>query len=130
MRLAGWEEDVWVLLLCYSWLAVTSSPGGKGQLEKWMAELDAEYQPGLLLAPAGEKTTVEGEASSEAGDMITIVQKAAARLPGSVWEDKRWSERLIAGFGGRVLKNESFMMMVQDGRGREEAKLVVYLHSK
>jgi hypothetical protein len=29
-----------------------------------------------------------------------------------------------------VLKNESFMMMVQDGRGREEARLVVYLHSK
>lgn len=134
LRLAGWEEDAWVLLLCYSWLAVTShenSPGdGSGQLDKWMAELDAEYQPGLLLAPADEKTAVEGEASSEAGDMMTIVKRAAAKLPGSVWEDQRWSERLIAGFGGRVLKNESFMMMVQDGRGREEARLVVYLHSK
>jgi hypothetical protein len=131
LRLAGWEEDAWVLLLCYSWLAVASDNfSGEGRLEKWMAELDAEYQPGLLLAPADEKTAVEGEASSEAGDMMTIVQRAAAKLPGSVWEDQRWSERLIAGFGGRVLKNESFMMMVQDGRGREEARLVVYLHSK
>jgi hypothetical protein len=140
LRLAGWEEDAWVLLLCYSWLAVTSNQtplnnnnNNHSQLGKWMAEMDAEYQPGLLLAPSGDaKTAVEGEASSEAGDMMTIVQRAAAKLPGSVWEDQRWSERLIAGFGGRVLKNESFMMMVQDvrGRGREEARLVVYLHSK
>jgi hypothetical protein len=132
LRLAGWEEDAWVLLLCYSWLAVTSkSSNGGGQLEKWMAELDAEYQPGLLLAPSDAATqAVEGEASSEAGDMMTIVQRAAAKLPGSVWEDQRWSERLIAGFGGRVLKNESFMMMVQDVSGREEARLVTYLHSK
>jgi hypothetical protein len=129
LRLAGWEEDAWVLLLCYSWLAVTSSPGGDGQLGKWMVELEAEYQPGLLLEPSGAQA-VEGEASSEAGDMMTIVQRAAAKLPGSVWEDQRWSERLIAGFGGRVLKNESFMMMVQDGSGREEARLVTYLHSK
>lgn len=129
LRLAGWEEDAWVLLLCYSWLAVTSSPG-EGQLDKWMAELDAEYQPGLLLAPAATAEAVEGEASSEAGDMMTIVKRAAAKLPGSVWEDQGWSERLIAGFGGRVLKNESFMMMVQDGSGREEARLVTYLHSK
>jgi hypothetical protein len=129
LRLAGWEEDAWVLLLCYSWLAVTSSPG-EGQLGKWMAELDAEYQPGLLLAPAATAEAVEGEASSEAGDMMTIVKRATAKLPGSVWEDQRWSERLIAGFGGKVLKNESFMMMVQDGSGREEARLVTYLHSK
>jgi hypothetical protein len=47
-----------------------------------------------------------------------------------LWEDARWSEKLIAGFGGRVLKNESFMMMVQDSTGREEARLVMYLHSK
>jgi hypothetical protein len=133
LRLAGWEEDAWVLLLCYSWLAVTSdnSPGD-GQLAKWMAELDAEYKPSSLLGSADSAQAVEGEASSEAGDMMTIVQRAAAKLPGSVWEDSRWSERLIAGFGGRVLKNESFMMMVQDvrERGREEARLVVYLHSK
>jgi hypothetical protein len=129
LRLAGWEEDAWVLLLCYSWLLVTSQPE-EGQLNKWMTELEAEYQPSLLLAQAAEGLRVEGEASSEAGDMMTIVKRAAARLPGSVWEDARWSERLIAGFGGRALKNESFMMMVQDGRGREEARLVMYLHSK
>jgi hypothetical protein len=127
LRLAGWEEDAWVLLLCYSWLLVTSQPD-ESRLSKWMAELDAEYQPSLLLEPTTEK--VEGEASNEAGDMMTIVKRAAAKLPGSVWEDARWSEKLIAGFGGRVLKNESFMMMVQDGRGREEARLVMYLHSK
>jgi hypothetical protein len=127
LRLAGWEEDAWVLLLCYSWLLVTSQPEDS-QLSKWMAELDAEYQPSLLLEPTGER--VEGEASNEAGDMITIVKRAAAKLPGSVWEDARWSEKLIAGFGGRVLKNESFMMMVQDSRCREEARLVMYLHSK
>ena len=127
LRLAGWEEDAWVLLLCYSWLAVTSTPG-ESQLDKWMAELDAEYEPSLLLKPATE--AVEGEASNEAGDMMSIVKRAAAKLPGSLWEDQRWSERLIAGFGGRVLKNESFMMMVQDERGREEARLVTYLHSR
>jgi hypothetical protein len=126
LRLAGWEEDAWVLLLCYSWLLVTSQ-SEEGQLNKWMAELDAEYQPSLLLA---QSERVEGEASNEAGDMMTIVKRAAARLPGSLWEDERWSEKLIAGFGGRVLKNESFMMMVQDGTGREEARLVMYLHSK
>jgi hypothetical protein len=126
LRLAGWEEDAWVLLLCYSWLLVTSQ-SEEGQLSKWMAELDAEYQPSLLLA---QSERVEGEASNEAGDMMTIVKRAAAKLPGSLWEDERWSEKLIAGFGGRVLKNESFMMMVQDGTGREEARLVMYLHSK
>lgn len=129
LRLAGWEEDAWVLLLCYSWLLATSHPG-EGQLNKWMAELDAEYQPGLLLAPAAETVRVEGEASNEAGDMMTIVKRAAAKLPGSLWEDERWSEKLIAGFGGRVLKNEAFMMMVQDATGREEARLVMYSHSK
>jgi hypothetical protein len=127
LRLAGWEEDAWVLLLCYSWLLVTSQPEDS-QLSKWMVELDAEYQPSLLLEPTAEK--VEGEASNEAGDMMTIVKRAAPRLPGSLWEDSRWSEKLIAGFGGRVLKNESFMMMVQDSTGREEARLVMYLHSK
>lgn len=127
LRLAGWEEDAWGLLLCYSWLSVTSQPG-ESQLHKWLTELAAEYQPESLLAPAAQ--VVEGEASNEAGDMMTIVKRAAAKLPGSVWEDERWSEKLIAGFGGRVLKNESFMMMVQDDRGREEARLVLYLHSK
>lgn len=127
LRLAGWEEDAWVLLLCYSWLLVTSQPE-QSQLSKWMAELDAEYKPSSLLAAAAE--TVQGEASNEAGDMMTIVKRAAAKLPGSLWEDPRWSEKLIAGFGGRVLKNESFMMMVQDATGREEARLVMYLHSK
>lgn len=127
LRLAGWEEDAWVLLLCYAWLLVTSQPGDS-QLCKWIVELEAEYQPGSLLTPAAQ--TVEGEASNEAGDMMTIVKRAAASLPGSIWEDARWSEKLIAGFGGRVLKNESFMMMVSDEIGREEARLVVYLHSK
>lgn len=127
LRLAGWEEDAWVLLLCYSWLLTTSEPGDS-QLYKWIAELDAEYQPASLLTPTAQ--TVEGEASNEAGDMMTIVKRAAARLPGSIWEDGRWSEKLIAGFGGRALKNESFMMMVSDETGREEARLVVYLHSK
>lgn len=131
LRLAGWEEDAWVLLLCYSWLSTTSAPSesqSQSQLHKWMAELAAEYQPESLLPPAAQ--VVEGEASHEAGDMMTIVKRAAAKLPGSVWEDERWSEKLIAGFGGRVLKNESFMMMVAGERGREEARLVVYLHSK
>lgn len=126
LRLAGWEEDAWVLLLCYTWLAVTKSPGD-GRLEKWIEGLEAEYEPGQLLKPAS--SVAQGEASAEAGDMMEVVRRAAERLPGSVWGDQRWSEKLIAGFGGRALKNEGFMMMVADERGREEARLVMYLHS-
>ena len=68
--------------------------------------------------------------SHEAGDLMSLVRTAAERLPGLIWADKRWSERFIAGFGGRVLKNESFMMMVPSEEGGEEPRLAVYLHGR
>lgn len=126
LRLAGWEEDVWVLLLCYMRLW-SSDHSGVVPLSRYMSALDAEYHgPGL---EASEPARVEGEASEEASDLMRIARRAAADAPESVWSDGRWSERSIAGFGGRVLKNESFMMMVAGEDGVEEPRLVVYLHA-
>lgn len=127
LRLAGWEEDAWVLLLCYAWLWTSSNPTEE-MIKAHIDELEAEYHAESLVAESS--VSVQGEASGEADDLMTIVKTAAERLPESTWADKRWSERLIAGFGGRVLKNESFMMMVPSEEGGEEPRLVVSLHGK
>lgn len=127
LRLAGWEEDAWVLLLCYAWLWTSSNPSEE-MVKAHIDELEAEYHAESLAT--GSSDSVEGGESDEAGDLMNIVKTAAERLPGSLWADERWSERFIAGFGGRVLKNESFMMMVPSEDGGEEPRLVVYLHGK
>jgi len=127
VRLAGWEEDTWVLLLCYAWLWASSKPAEE-TIKAHTTELEAEYHvESLVVETSG---SVEGEASHEAGDLMSLVRTAAERLPGSIWADKRWSERFIGGFDGRVLKNESFMMMVLSEEGGEEPRLAVYLHGR
>ena len=127
LRLAGWEEDAWVLLLCYAWLWTSSNPSEE-IVKAHLDELEAEYHGESLVM--GVSDSVEGEASDEAGDLMSVVKTAAERLPQSIWADDRWSERFIAGFGGRALRNESFMMMVTSAEGGEEPRLVVYLHGK
>ncbi|OQO03935.1 hypothetical protein B0A48_10577 [Cryoendolithus antarcticus] len=126
LRHAGWEEDVWVLFLSYMWL---SSSGNPATSLAWMEALAAEYSPATTIEDASpQANNAEDQDSS---DLMSVVRQAVGSRGGdgnNVWEDERWSEGFIAGFGGKVLQHHGFAMMVTNEDGEEEQRLVVYLH--
>lgn len=117
LRLAGWEEDVWVLLLCY--LAVQQQADG----QSWFTERLPEYID--ISEPSSSATGVE-----QASALMEIVHTAAAACPGSTWMHEMWSPRYIDGVGGFLMRHESFTVVCPDGDGGEEARLCLYFHSR
>jgi len=119
LRLAGWEDDIWVLLLCYALL-------GPGKGIAWLRDAMPEYFTRINLE-GSEGIAVSAEEVSQAGSLTDIVSAAALALPGSRWGDSRWSPKFLAAVGGRTLQHESFTVMCP-GLSGEEARLCVYLH--
>ena len=113
LRLAGWEEDLWVLLLCY----LVLKPA-KHQLQGMLPEY-------VHMA----NTALDPTETEQASSLMDIVHNAAQAYPDSLWSDARWSTKLIAAVGGRMLRYESFTVMCPDTEGGEEARLCMYLHS-
>ena len=127
LRMAGWEEDVFVLALCAAVL----------EGEEWIRDALPEYVV-LDQALGGQRGEDSEILETEAGDellehaygLLGIVHTAADALPESVvWTDARWSSGLIA-LVGKMLLYDSMTMMVPDaGSGKEEARMAVYMHS-
>ncbi|KAF2478948.1 hypothetical protein BDY17DRAFT_257805 [Neohortaea acidophila] len=109
LRLAEWEEDVWVLALCYSHL-------GSHRVDNSRSE------------PIDDST---GHEPGQAGDLMDIVDTAASVCPDSIWANERWSASYIASIGGRILQHDSFMIMCPKPGHEEVAEptLCVYLDS-
>lgn len=111
LRLAGWEEDVWVLLLCY--LALLPS---------------MPYTLRSALPDLSSSTlTLEAEEVAQANELLDIVHTSAEACPNSTWADERWSAEFIARVGGRAMRWESFVVGCDDGDGGEDARLCLYL---
>lgn len=121
LRLAGWEEDVWVLLLCY----LVLQPEEHGM---WLRDMIPEYI-NIYEPPDGSSAILGAHGTAQADSLEEIVFMAASECPGSRWEDGRWSPEFIAGVGGRILQHESFVVMCPNDEGDEEARLCLYLHS-
>ena len=119
LRLAGWEDDIWVLLLCYALL-----DPGKGIA--WLRDATPEYFTRVTLEGV-EGIAVSAEEVAQAGSLMNIVAAAASAWPGSCWSDVRWSPQFLAGVGGRILQHESFTVMCPGPAG-DRARLCVYLH--
>lgn len=122
LRLAGWEDDVFVLLLCYLLLQPEKYGG-------WVQDAIPEYID-IFQCQGGSPATIDIEEVAQANDLLAIVSAAADACPGSLWEDARWNAEYITDVGGRFFQHESFMVMHPTIEGDEEARLCVYFHAK
>lgn len=114
---AGWEDDACVLLLCF----VFSTCGINDHEYPeylWRPDVDVDY----------ENDRFDDDELEQGRSSMELVKAAAQECPGSFWTDKRWSERFVAGVGGRVMRYESFTMMVPTSDEGGDARLVVYIH--
>lgn len=134
LRGAGWEEDLWVLLLSYLLLEPEGLPG-------WLRGAFGEY---IDIDAVGRDVRVDddgGEADLQdaAEGVLDVVRAAAGACPGSRWESTRWTLQFVARSGGAVVRHESFLAMVPatltgygdaatDPNVEEEAGLFVYFH--
>ncbi|CAK1364801.1 unnamed protein product [Cercospora beticola] len=111
LREAGWEEDIFVLLICYCQLTFGFV------LPEFCVDRIAEVEDALYA--------VELE---QAQDLLDLVRAAAAASPNSIWAHQNWSAKFIAKVGGRMLVHESFPMMVPVSESQELPRPVIYLH--
>ncbi|KAK5130702.1 hypothetical protein LTR08_001732 [Meristemomyces frigidus] len=135
LRAAGWEEDTVVLLLCWIWLGNTAAQTiGDGGARNWVRQMVPGYIADAVTLSTDQDDTDAMEAADEqtehAASLLELVRQAGEAQPGSLWEDDRWSEHLVAAFG-LMLQFESLTMMVprMGGERGEEARLVVYVHA-
>lgn len=109
LRAAGWEEDLWVLLLSYILLRPTVLP-------VWLRGALGEY-----IALESNNTTASSDVSGvgdgeelhdAAAGVLDVVRTAAQALPGSRWASEKWTSESVARTGGAVMRHESFLVMV------------------
>ncbi|KAF2163275.1 hypothetical protein M409DRAFT_68568 [Zasmidium cellare ATCC 36951] len=119
LRDAGWEDDMFVLLLCFVYSC---------------CEFDADSYPEYLLHPSEGRSYEELEYTQDeleqAASAMEIVSTAREACPGSFWADRRWSAKFVAGLGGRVFRYECFTMMLPTSSEGGDARLVIYLYPK
>ncbi|KAF2720174.1 SET domain-containing protein [Polychaeton citri CBS 116435] len=131
MIAAGWEEDLWVLLLCA--MLIVHEKDKESLTGSVVRSFASEYGVPRFSPTSDENgapTILGVDHEEERNDLMQVVEKARERRANkkSFWHDGRWSERFIAQWGGRILRCESTMMMVKvEEDADEEARLVVYL---
>ena len=110
LRLAGWEQDIWVLLLCSLGL---SNSGFSDRLPAY-----------LKVRKEADRSTSDGDHPSQ--DLMEIVSKAAEVCPGSIWDNEAWTPERVCEYA-KILQYDSFLVMCpsSDGHG-EEPRLCVY----
>lgn len=127
LREAGWEEDLWVLLVSFLCL----SP-----LPQWLEEAFGEY---IGFRQMSDQATSEEEDLAEAAtDVMDVVRAGAMAFPDSSWASEKWTPGFVARTGGAVVRHDSFLVTVpsnmtgydhdDDTGEREEQGLVVYFH--
>ena len=112
LRLAGWEDDIWVLLIC--WLSLLS------ETDKAMTSV---VMPEYLDPRSEDGDAVTSDELTQAESLMEIVHTADSALrseseDGSLWKSERWSPSFIASIGGRMAKNESFILANDDGKAK------------
>ena len=120
---AGWEEDLWVLLLCCTLLSPALKQPEKLWLRKALSDyLDLLTNKTVLTGPA------DGAEGENAQDLLGFVGTAAEVCErGSVWADERWIVELIAAVGRLALGRDGFQVMVDDGEGGRVLRTCVCL---
>jgi hypothetical protein len=122
LRSAGWEEDVWVLIL--TWLIMDLST-----LPSWLQQALGE---GVAAQISGETKAMHPDtdmAYQQAAELIPLIQTAAAVCPDSRWQDLvAWGPSYIAATGGAVMRHDSFLVMSRLEGEQEEPRLFVYFH--
>ena len=133
LRVAGWEEDLWVLLLCYLALELEKERHHLRISEWFRGDLPAHVEvspPQTSDAPRFTDSDAAG--SEQASSLMDIVHTAASTCPpGSIWSEHKWAPGFIAGVGGKVFQHESFVVMIpreMSSKGDDEARLCLYLH--
>lgn len=132
LRQSGWEEDLFVLLLCAMLLdalpaAAIHTLTPPPILPSWVS-----LSPSQILSLLNSSSSNPDPAPAD--DLMEIVHAAAAVTtpassePPSLWTDPRWSAALIASFGGAMVQSQSFLMAIPDKQGRDEVRTVVYVH--
>ncbi|KAF2765529.1 SET domain-containing protein [Teratosphaeria nubilosa] len=146
LRSAGWEEDAFVLLLAYIYLAASASnattldsiaetavpePAGAvaaADTSDWVKDMLPEYVAATLSR--NEPSEVPADAAAHVESILELVATARQAADGGSWRDERWNSSLIVAFGN-MLQFESMMMMMvlrPDAASGEEARLVLYVH--
>ena len=120
---AGWEEDLFVLLLCFTLL----SPSLQSSEATWQREALGDYTPHVDSQASQSQSQSEGEGDSQAlekaQELLGFVRHAAD-LCGktSVWGDDRWSVEFIQRVGRQAIERDSFQLMHEiPEAAREEA---------
>lgn len=122
----GWEEDAFVLLLCYAFISGSLTEAG-------FVMPDYVPQAVLRVIPEALRQGAEDHEAEDA-ELMAIVRRAAAAVQAREGlaaqtspRTMRWGGAFMPGFGGRIVGNEGMRIMVPCANGTEEAKLVVYL---
>lgn len=120
---AGWEDELWVLFLCFAALqyghVMDSACTKSSNVHQWMSSLEQEYDvPGKSA----------GSPEAVPPGMMDLVRTAQADCAAaSVWNDAAWSEGFVSSWAGKILRCESMMMRVAGVDGEERPRLVLYL---
>jgi hypothetical protein len=119
------EEYLWTILLCFIYLAhsTSSSSPTPSLTSQWMLSLVDEYGTPNLQA-----SNPDEEQDEEATEYLDRVKKAAMFLPGSLWTSEAWTADFVLDFGMRISKSQGTYMDIGDEEVGEDVRFVVYLH--
>ncbi len=117
LLLAGWEDDIWVLLLTHLLLSLASLP-------VWLAHAFGAYVA-ISDVARGDHIS-DNEAIDRAEETMVLVRTAAAALPETSWADPGWSAARIAATGGAIMKHDSFLVTTKNEDGEDEVRVAIY----
>lgn len=108
---AGWEEDLFVLLLSFVLLSQNLYRPNIG----WLRDALEDYLPLLVKSTNPPSKTDKAEDPHElenARELLSFVKRAAGVCrDGSIWADERWSVELIKTVGRQAIGRDSFEIM-------------------
>lgn len=119
LRLAGWEEDIWVLLLVALAIADVQVSGL------------SDTAPTYLYMSNQTKDHLEQDPDHPSHSLLQLVRNAADACPGSIWTSPLWTlERLCE--HARRLEFDGFILPVpdNDGGASEQIRFCIYLHNE
>jgi hypothetical protein len=109
--LAGWDEDLFVLLLCFALL----SPSLQSSDASWQREAFEDYMPLVASSRLSQSQLGGAEESQEvenAEELLELVRHAAVVCgKTSVWADERWRVEFIQRVGRQAIERDSFQLM-------------------
>lgn len=109
LREAGWEDDIWILLLCYYSLI-----NAKDDFAKWLAQSMQAYRDSSR--DALDSYNSEHEVQS----ILDLARVASEAMPHSPWSDDSFGATLVL-IAGRVFCNESFYLSSAPANNRKLA---------